>query len=194
MRWRAHRTHAELSDEQCIELYRSERNAEVLGALFDRYVPLIFGVCLKYLKHSQASEDATMEIFEVLQNKLLNHQVDTFKSWLFVVVKNHCLQILRKRNTSLLTEDYELQDMQSDALVHPFDEDEKDLLQDGLMQCVDKLPDGQKQSIELFYFQAKSYQEIAEIMALDKEQIRSNLQNGRRNLRSCMEQQKKNSG
>jgi RNA polymerase sigma-70 factor (ECF subfamily) len=159
---------------------------QALGVLFDRYVELIYGVCLKYLKDARESEDAAMEIFEVLRLKLHSHHVTSFRSWLFVVTRNHCLQILRRRQTGL-TEVYDESLMQSRAFEHP--DDEMFLLanENGLRNCLDKLPDAQKHSLELFYFESKSYQEIASILTLDKEQVRSHLQNGRRNLKNCID-------
>lgn len=158
-----------------------------LGLLFDRYVELIFGVCLKYLKDPVESEDATMEIFDVLRLKLQTHKVDAFRSWLYVLTRNHCLQILRKRQKSALTEDYDDHLVHSALIEHPFSDKENFTMETDLQDCLEKLPLAQKQSIELFYFQTKSYQEIALLMTLDKEQVRSHLQNGRRNLRQCID-------
>ena len=189
MKWRSSGTHNHLADEDCIIAYQENADLAALGILFDRYVELIFGVCLKYLKDPQDSEDATMEIFEVLREKLRSHVVSSFRSWLYVVARNHCLQILRKHQVRL-TEVYEENRMQSDISEHPEDDTLYDLIvENGLHDCLEKLPSAQKRSIELFYFHAKSYQEIADILTLDKEQVRSNLQNGRRNLRNCMDRE-----
>lgn len=128
-----------------------------------------------------------MEIFELLTQKLKAHKVDAFRSWLYIVTKNHCLQILRRKNRLVLTEIYEERNMESEAFTHPDDEFEFGPAENGLMDCLEKLSTAQKQCIELFYFQSKSYQEIAEFMILDKEQVRSHIQNGRRNLRICMD-------
>lgn len=187
MKWRSSPSQTQLRDEDYVALYRERSDLNLIASLFDRYVELIFGVCLKYLRDPAESEDTTMEIFEVLRDKLLTQEIANFKSWLYVVARNHCLQKLRKQARSLLTEDYD------DSVVQLADtghhEGELDLIakENGLMDCLDKLPQAQKRSIELFYFQSKSYQEIAYLMTLDKEQVRSHLQNGKRNLRICMD-------
>jgi RNA polymerase sigma-70 factor (ECF subfamily) len=186
MKWRPQRRHDHFSDVECVEAYRSSSDMQALGILFDRYVELIFGVCLKYLKDARESEDAAMEIFEVLRVKLRSHEVAVFRSWLYVLTRNHCLQILRRRQTGL-TEIYDGNVMQSEPQEHPPDELFHQRRENGLRSCLDKLPEAQKQSIELFYFESKSYQEIAEILTVDKEQVRSHLQNGRRNLKNCMD-------
>ena len=87
-----------ITDLELIQEYRTGGNKDALALLFERYTELIFGVCMKYLKEPSSSEDATMEIFELLMEKLKSHDVKHFKSWLYVLTKNHCLQIIRKHN------------------------------------------------------------------------------------------------
>lgn len=186
----------ERSDEADIQAYREHNNMQALGVLFDRYVGLVYGVCLKYLADPVESEDATMEIFGVLLEKLKTHEITNFRAWLHVVVKNHCLQILRKRNTGL-TEDLQPDIMYSEEASHPDYESTPDWKENGLHDCLEKLPESQKRSIELFYFKSRSYQEIADELDMEKEQVRSHIQNGRRNLKICMErksQQHKTTG
>lgn len=187
MKWRSTHTSSLLSDEDCIVAYQKDGDLSILSALFERYVTLIFGVCMKHLRNPTDSEDATMEIFELLAQKLKSHQVESFRSWLYILTKNHCLQIIRKRNNGTLTEDYEDHRVYSEAIAHPVEEFEALASEHALKNCLDKLPEAQKRSIELFYYASKSYQEIAELMVIDKEQVRSNIQNGRRNLRICIE-------
>ena len=188
MKWRSSPIQSLLPDEEYISRYREKSDLNLLAGLFDRYVELIFGVCQKYLRDPMESEDATMEIFELLKDKLKTQEIGTFRNWLYVVTRNHCLQKLRKQSRSVLTEDYDEGAMQSGENRHHEDEFGQLARENGLIDCLDKLPQAQKQSIELFYFQSKSYQEIADLMTLNKEQVRSHLQNGRQNLRICMDQ------
>ena len=173
------------SDEACAEAYRCDGDMEMLGILFARYSGMVFGVCLKYLRNPADSEDATMAIFESLTVKLKTHQVDAFRGWLYVVSRNHCLQILRSHQP-VLTEDLENVRVHSDSPLHP--EDGTDWQGDGLQSCMESLPPGQRQSIELFYYAEKSYEQIAAELMIDRDLVRSHIQNGRRNLKHCMEQ------
>lgn len=168
-----------------MKAYLSQENLEALGQLFERYSTMIFGVCLKYLANPADSEDAAMEIFEILMRKLPAQEIGNFRSWLYVVVKNHCLQILRKRSP-VLTEDLHSDSMHSAHEPHP-ESEELNWKENGLHDCLGLLPVHQKKTIELFYFKSKSYQEIADEMVIDKELVRSYIQNGRRNLKKCME-------
>ena len=179
------------TDHDLITRYQQDGDTESLGRLYQRYLDLIYGVCLKYLREEEAGKDAVMEIFEVLLQKLKSHQVDNFKSWLYTVTKNHCLQILRKQKQNPDTIDL-AQAVYSDEILHhdiAFDwiEDHADL-----HACIKNLPDAQRTSIEWFYMEKKSYEEIAVILKVSKDQVRSNIQNGRRNLKNCMT--KKNNG
>ena len=105
------------SDLELIERYKKTHNNEILGVLYERYMHLVYGTCLKYLKDQEAAKDAVMNIFEELMTKLRTHQVDNFRSWLFVVSKNHCLMQLRKESRTQTTE-IPVSLMQSEEEIH----------------------------------------------------------------------------
>lgn len=169
-------------------MYQSQGRMDALGILFNRYIELVYGVSLKYLKSSDDSQDAVMQVFELITIKLKKHQVENFKSWLHVVTKNHCLERIRKnkKKLTLVSED---QVMHSDHFAHHDDEFEFELTDDieSLNDCIKQLPEKQKEAIDLFYLKGKSYQDIAELKNENKARIRSYIQNGRRNLKNCME-------
>ncbi|MDX1476650.1 MAG: sigma-70 family RNA polymerase sigma factor [Saprospiraceae bacterium] len=186
MRLRLRHHHSELSDEQLVETYRRTLDTSVLGILYDRYIELVYGTCYKYLKHAQDSEDAAMSVLASLQSKLKAHEITHFRGWLYVLTRNHCLQILRQRKMPLT----ELNDAHVVHLAEEMHPDDRILLEhqeNGLRECLGKLPERQKRSLELFYYEAKSYQEIADQLSVSKDKIRSFIQNGRRNLKICME-------
>ncbi|MEM6378530.1 MAG: sigma-70 family RNA polymerase sigma factor [Bacteroidota bacterium] len=160
---------------------------EALGKLFDRYLEMLYGVCLKYLKSPEAAEDAVMNIFEQLPTKLNKHEVKDFRPWVYVLAKNHCLMELRKKQR-IIPVAPEL--MQSDEVVHPIfeqPEDGKEFQLQQLESCMEELPLKQKTCVDLFYLQGLSYKEIATQKDLSVGTVRSNIQNGRRNLKNCIE-------
>ena len=105
------------SDTELISLYKKTNDLKVLGQLYQRYMDLVYGVCLKYLKESEKSKDAVMHIFEELVAKLKKHDVENFKNWLYQVAKNHCLMQLRTPKNLKTTELPESL-MQSEENVH----------------------------------------------------------------------------
>jgi len=174
------------SDKELSDKYRSSHDVTYLGTFYERYMPLVYGVCLKYLKESETSKDAVMNIFEELVIKLRNHEVDNFKSWLFVVTKNHCLMQLRKESknkTSELPDGF----MQSEDDLHLNGVMEKEKHLQALEDCLDKLPHDQQKMVRMFYLENKCYNEIAESTGIEWNRIRSHIQNGRRNLKICMD-------
>ena len=173
-----------ISDEALIQRFKTKGDLSALGALHQRYSPLIFGVCMKYLKDPHDSEDATVGIFEELLKRLPNHEVNNFKSWLYVLTKNYCLQIIRKKKVHTTEISEELVHIPEE--MHPDDRYLMEHRSNGLKDCINQLPDTQKKSIEMFYFESLSYSEIAMHMNVDKEKVRSYIQNGRRNLKNCM--------
>lgn len=175
-----------LPDKQLVELFQSSGDLEVLAILFQRYMDLLYGVCLKYLKEPETAKDAVMQVFEELVQKLPKHQVDNFKSWLYTLAKNYCLMQLRTPK-NLKTTEFKPESMQSGEEMHLNGVMLKEENLQKMERCLQTLSAEQKVSVELFYLQHKCYKEIADITGLDWNKVRSYIQNGRRNLKICME-------
>lgn len=178
-----------LADQELVHLYKQSADLQVLGELYQRYMDLVYGVCLKYLADSESAKDSTLSIFEELVTKLRKHEVTNFKSWLYQLAKNHCLMQLRSnKKFSKVHVDVEL--VQKDEGVHLNGALEKEEHLTQLTYCMAQLSNEQRQVVDLFYLQGKSYKEIVDITGSDINSVRSYLQNGRRNLKICMEKQK----
>lgn len=176
----------ELPDKELVTLFRTTRNMEVLAILFQRYMDLLYGVCLKYLKQPETAKDAVMQIFEELVVKLPKHEVDNFKSWLYTLAKNHCLMQLRTPK-NLKTTEFNPDSMQLEEEMHLNGIQLKEENLQKLERCLETLSTDQKKAVELFYLQNKCYKEIAEATGIEWNKVRSFIQNGRRNLKICME-------
>jgi RNA polymerase sigma factor (sigma-70 family) len=175
-----------LTDGELIELYRRTSDMKVLGRLYDPYMPLVYGVCLKYLKDREESKDAVMQIFEKLITSLRTHEVTHFKSWLYVTSRNHCLMQLRSaRNRKF--EEISPNLMESDGLAHLEIETELDMNVGKLQKCIEELGLEQKECVRLFYLEQKCYKEITVLTGFDDNKVKSYIQNGKRNLKICME-------
>lgn len=175
------------TDEELLLLFRQNNNQQALATLYLRYSELAYGTCLKYLKDAEGAKDAVMNIYGELLQKLPAQEVHNFKSWLYVVVKNHCLMQLRRQKGATVI-GFQPAVMQSIDLVHLDDLLDKEADYKKLERCVEKLSDEQREAIHLFYFENKCYNEIAEQTKMEWNKIRSLIQNGRRNLKICMEQ------
>jgi len=178
--------HNTLTDKELVALYKESGDMSVLGELYQRYMELVYGVCLKYYKEPEASKDAVMQIFEELVSKLKKHEVDNFKGWLHQVAKNHCLMQLRTPR-NMKTVEFNTELMQSEENVHLNGVLEKEEHFKKMEFCLGTLTDKQQEAIRLFYLEGKCYNEITEMTGQDWNQVRSLIQNGRRNLKNCME-------
>lgn len=171
------------SDEALVaQLRRGDRNA--LGDLWDRYAHLLFGVGMKYLKDVERSKDEVVELFTGLPELLARHEVERFRPWVHTVMRNRCLMALRNERHVRGTPDLGATDPEADTM------NEQMLREAGLEQlekAIEQLNDGQRTCIRLFYLQHKSYQQVAEQTAFAIDQVRSHLQNGRRNLRIILQ-------
>ena len=166
--------------------YKQSGDLQVLASLYQRYMELVYGVCLKYLQDTEPAKDAVMQVFEELVQKLKKHEVDNFKSWLYTLAKNYCLMQLRsQKNRKTVSISPEL--MQNDEELHLNGALQKEAEFKKLERCLQTLSAEQQQTVELFYLQQKCYNEIVEQTGLDWKKVRSLIQNGRRNLKICME-------
>jgi RNA polymerase sigma factor (sigma-70 family) len=173
-------------DQLLLTEYRKTGSLEVLGQLYGRYMHLVYGLCLKYLKDEEESKDAVMQIFEQLISKLKIHEVSNFKSWLYTLARNYCLMELRssaRHETVPIEENF----MEKDAFVHLDIDDTRERKLTVMEKCIEKLPAEQKDTINLFYLEQKCYKDIADITGYDLNKVKSYIQNGKRNLKICIE-------
>lgn len=175
-----------MSDAELVALYHREGDVQVLGTLYQRYMELIYGVCLKYLKDAEESKDAVMRIYEELVEKLRKHEVEHFKSWLYTLARNHCLMQLRRQKGKITIEITEPV-MQNNDLWHQEDVLQKEEQLSTMEDCMEQLITEQKRCVELFYLKGKCYNEICEETGYDWNKVRSYIQNARRNLKLCMD-------
>ena len=176
-----------LSDAELIQEYKTSGNLALVGFLFDRYMTLVYGVCFKYLKNREESRDAVMQIFEKLIVSLKEHEITYFKSWLYATSRNHCLMALRARKGKNFEEISTLF-MENEVAFHLHDEPEMEANLTKLEKCIEHLVSEQKDCVTLFYMEQKCYKEIVQITGFDDNKVKSYIQNGKRNLKLCMEQ------
>ena len=182
---------AHIEDKELLGKFYSDKNNEWLGLLLERYTMLLLGVCMKYLKDEEDARDAVQQIFLKVITELPKYKVDFFKSWLYMIAKNFCLMKIRDRHGR---EPIELAEEIEDKEGHPYTHSElyeKDkilsLIEDGLKE----LNGEQKQCVTLFYLNKKSYQQIADTTGFNLLQVKSHIQNGKRNLKLLVEKKMK---
>ncbi|RFZ81253.1 sigma-70 family RNA polymerase sigma factor [Mucilaginibacter terrenus] len=171
-------------DDKLVAGYRAHGDLAVLGKLYERHMHLVYGVCLKYLKDEEQSQDAVMAIFEELVTKVRQHEIKQFKSWLYVLSRNYCLMQLRAGKKIITVELEEF--MEFDPIVHPEENGREESL-NKLEHCMGKLTPAQKQSVQLFYLEERCYKDIAEVTGFTMNEVKSYIQNGKRNLKICLE-------
>ncbi len=177
------------SDEELILHYREQADVAILGILYQRYIHLVYGVCLKYFKNREDSQDAVMQIFEKLVDDLLQHQVTYFRGWLYVVVRHYCIRKVSQEGKRVQQnqEFFDEKFMESTLEWSPVDDTEPGDMNRLLEDCLEQLKAEQQSCIRLFYLQEKCYQEIGEQLSLPLNKVKSYIQNGKRNLKLCIE-------
>ncbi len=180
------------TDEELIAQYKNTSDNNIFSELFDRYTHLIFGVCMKYLKNEAESMDAVMQVFEQLFTKLKTQEIQNFKNWIYTVAKNYCLmkiryeQSLRKHKDEYYA-NIQQEIMESTELFHPLNKEELNDRIPKLKKGIEQLKSDQRRCIELLYLQEKSYKEVVNITGYSMKQVKSYIQNGKRNLKIFLE-------
>ena len=181
MLFRKKQTYQEWSDEAICQRYREKQKPHLIGLLFDRYSHLVYGLCLKYLKNENDSKDALISIFEKLHKDLKTHEPQYFKSWLYMVSKNYCLNLIRKEKS--LQEKGGSYQYYAQEQIEETDHQQKELAYSRLEEALKELKEPQQTCIRLFFLENKCYKEIADQLDLSLKKVKSSIQNGKRNLK-----------
>ena len=180
-----------LTDLELLQLYKLSGDAVIIGLLYKRHVAMALGVANKYLQPEDDAKDAVMQVFEQLLGSINNHKIDNFKSWLYSVVKNFCLMKLRKEKNLTIVREEEGKNiygvMEMEQLLHQEEVTVKESNLSNLEMAIETLNIEQKKCVELFYLQQKSYIEVVEITGYSLNNVKSFIQNGKRNLKLKMQ-------
>jgi RNA polymerase sigma factor (sigma-70 family) len=176
-----------LSEKELLLLYQKDHDKKWLGVVLERYTVVLVGVCMKYLKNQEEVKDVVQQVFIKALRHLETKTIDNVGGWLYQVAKNECLDILRKQtfDTDIETAAYNLSNETTDIELLI----QKEVTLEALHKAIRELKEEQRICIELFFIQQKSYQEIVAITSFDLKQVKSCIQNGKRNLKIKLEEQ-----
>ena len=174
-----------ITDQELLENFYKSHDNKWLGILLPRYTLLLFGVCMKYLKNEEEAKDSVQQVFLKSITELHKYQVAYFKSWIYMVARNHCLMRLRNQDKRTVEINEKLMESKDDTRTNNHLENEK-LLQ-AMSDSLQELNKEQKECVTLFYLDKKSYQEITDITGFSMMQVKSYIQNGKRNLKLLLD-------
>jgi RNA polymerase sigma factor (sigma-70 family) len=178
-----------ITDAELLELYYADNNQEWIGILLERYTLLLLGVCMKYLKNENEARDSVQQIFLKVLTEVGKYRIDYFKSWLYMVAKNHCLMRLREKGSKGVKELSDHHAIAPEADKQELIRNEKTY--DLLEESIQELSEEQRQCVILFYLKKNSYQQISEKTGYNLMQVKSYIQNGKRNLKILLDKKMK---
>ena len=175
-----------LTDEELLKRYCDSGELVYFVEAYKRYMPLVYGVALKYLKRPEDAQDAVMQLFEELVVKIKEVEIQSFKAWLYTCIRNNCLMEIRKRSKNLsVSLDDSFMEFCDDFHLTVVSESEN--REESLRECVESLPEKQRISVKYFFFDELSYKEVEERTGVSLKMVKSFIQNGKRNLKLCLE-------
>ena len=175
-----------ITDEELLKRYCDSGDLVYFVEAYKRYMPLMYGVALKYLKRPEDAQDAVMQLFEELVVKIKEVEIQSFKAWLYTCIRNNCLMEIRKRSKNLsVSLDDSFMEFCDDFHLTVVSESEN--REESLRECVESLPEKQRISVKYFFFNELSYKEVEERTGFSLKMVKSFIQNGKRNLKLCLE-------
>ncbi len=177
---------SDASDGELLKSFCESSDLAFLGELYRRFIPMVYGLCLKYLKDKEKAQDAVMDIFTILSEKVSQYEINNFSTWLYSVARNHCFQVLRNENKMNLV-NIEDAIVENAAFLTLTDEPQSQEETEALEYCLTTLSKEQRESIAYFFYEDKSYADIVEITGYVLNKVKSYIQNGKRNLKNCIE-------
>ena len=179
--------YSHITDQELLEYYYAGHDSKWLGILLERYTLLLLGVCMKYLKNEEEAKDSVQQIFLKAITELKKYKVEYFKSWVYMVAKNHCLMKLRDRQGKLPAELNDKLTAAADPETDTAALWKNDKTLDLMNESLKELNPEQQQCVTLFYLEKKSYLEISDHTGYSLLQVKSYIQNGKRNLKILIE-------
>jgi RNA polymerase sigma-70 factor (ECF subfamily) len=174
---------AHISDQQLLDRFHETGDNQWLGIVLERYTLLLFGVCMKYLKNEEEAKDAVQQIFLKALTELPKYPVTYLKSWLYTVARNHCLMQLRDKHKTPVSMSENMAVSDPDSADHQLEQIDKDRQFMLMEQSLGELSPEQRTCVEAFYLSHKTYQQIADQTGYNYMQVKSYIQNGKRNLK-----------
>ena len=171
------------SDAELVSRYKLYAEKQAVGELYKRYTHLVLGMCINYFKDKDVAKDAAFQIFEKLFTELKKREIENFRIWLSFVTRNYCISELRKRKTQLMREaEYQ------QAFNENVEQDSENVIQkeqqiEQLEKALTSLNPFQQKCIELFYLKKMSYNQIVDTTGFSVNEVKSHIQNGKRNLK-----------
>ena len=164
-------------------------DGEAWGEIYRQYGAQIFRFCRRTMPSKEDAEDATMEIFLKLREKLGQYDATRpFSAWLYKVAANHCWDLLRRRR---VRQDLETGDVENMPLEHP-DPGQLELVvresgNQTVRAALQKLPARSRMALVLRYYSDLSYDEIAEALGVRRAFVGVVLLRARHQLREILE-------
>ncbi len=179
-----------LADNELVNEYKRSHNKEYVGELYKRYTHLVLGMCIHYFKDKDVAKDEVIQIFEKLFVELKKREVENFKAWLTFVVRNHCISEIRKSQTQQNRNIEYAYEQKNSLIIDEHNEEEKEIEYNKLEKALENLNPFQKKCIELFYYKNMSYTQIVNLTGYSVNEVKSYIQNGKRNLKLLMDELK----
>lgn len=175
-----------MDEQSLIATFRQKQKMQALAELYGRYVHLVSTLAHSILKQQHLAEDAVNDVFEIIAQDLKTTQVNNFSSWLYSVTKFHCLKLKKKQQKEFAQEDMSQQEATDDAISN-LEMELKLQKRIALMQSsLGEIKEHQKTCIELFYLKGMSYHDISDQTGFSVKEVKSYIQNGKRNLKNVM--------
>lgn len=148
-----------------------QQDREAQQALYDRYSPLFFGICVRYMKNRTEAEDVLIEGFYKIFSKINQFKNQgSFEGWMKRIMINEALMAIRKKNNLNLHVEIEKAGLVKTEAVA-----EMNLNYAELLELIETLPTGYRTIFNLYIIEGYKHREIAQKLEISINTSKSQL-------------------
>jgi RNA polymerase sigma factor (sigma-70 family) len=169
-----------MQERELIESCR-KKDRRAQQYLYERYGPMLFAVCKRYVMRKEDAEDVLVEAFFKIFTHLEQYKAEgSFEGWMRRITANEALMFLRRRN--LFQFDIEIGDMDFAEAnsIH------SDLAASDILNLLGKLPTGYRTVFNLYVMEGFKHREIADMLGISINTSKSQLILARRKLQAML--------
>lgn len=158
--------------------------------LYERYAPVLMGICLRYAKNEVEAEDLLHDAFLKIFTKLDSYRGEgSFEGWMKHIAVNTAINAYRKNKEERFAVDLEeIEGITPDVTIS----DSDPLTVKLLLQFIEELPPGYRTAFNLYEIDGYSHKEVAAMVGCSEVTARSQLYKAKCALKQKIEQHLKN--
>ena len=172
-----------MQENEIIQGLKNE-DRKVQQWLYDKYAPILLGICRRYVKVLEDAEDVLIDTFFKIYTNIHQYQgAGSFEGWMKRIAVNESLMLLRKKHNFRLTVEISNIDIATPSKAL------NNLQESDVLALLEKLPTGYRTIFNMYVVEGYKHREIAEELGISINTSKSQLILAKKRLRAMLSDQ-----